>query len=207
MKAVGIAVFLLIGYFLGSINPAIIYSRIKGQDIRTMGSGNAGATNTLRNFGGKAALIVSLCDILKCALAVTAAAAVSAFFGEEVLNAKLLGATGCILGHNFPVYFSFKGGKGVLVSVTALFMTDWRIGAAALLAFIIVFLLSRYVSLGSVIGAVTASAVALAIGEPEKAVFTLFAAVLTIVRHRSNIKRLINGTESKTKLSSHKEKE
>lgn len=207
MKAVGIALFLLIGYLLGSINPAIIYSWVKGRDIRTMGSGNAGATNTLRNFGGKAALIVSVCDILKCAVAVTAAAAVSAFFGEEVLNAKLLGAAGCILGHNFPLYFSFKGGKGVLVSVTALFMTDWRVGAAALLAFVLVFLLSRYVSLGSVTGAVVAVCAAVVIGQPEKTVFTLFAAVLTIVRHRSNIKRLINGTESKTKLSSHKEKE
>lgn len=205
MKTVGVLVFLLIGYLLGSINPAIVYSRLKGRDIRTLGSGNAGATNTLRNFGKKAALTVTLCDILKCAAAVTAAAAVSGFFAHEALTAKLLAATGCILGHNFPLYFSFKGGKGVLVSVTALFTVDWRIGLSALIAFILVFAAGRYVSLGSVTGAVAAVIASIIIGEPYTAIFTLFAAVLTIIRHRSNIKRLIEGTESKTTFSSRKE--
>lgn len=132
MKTLLIILSLLIGYLLGSINPAIIYSRLKGRDIRTLGSKNAGATNTLRNFGKGAALIVTLSDILKCVAAILAASLLARLFAEDELVSKIFAATGCILGHNFPVYFGFKGGKGVLVSVTALFMIDWRIGAAAL---------------------------------------------------------------------------
>ena len=195
----------MIGYLLGSINPAIIYSRLKGRDIRTLGSKNAGATNTLRNFGKGAALIVTLSDILKCVAAILIASLLAGLLGEDQLISKILAATGCILGHNFPVYFGFRGGKGVLVSVTALFMIDWRIGAAALGVFIVVFIIWRYVSLGSITGAIAAMAVSLITKDVYITTFTVFAALLTIIRHRSNILRLIEGTESKTTFHSHKE--
>ena len=205
MKTLLIILSLLIGYLLGSINPAIIYSRLKGRDIRTLGSKNAGATNTLRNFGKGAALIVTLSDILKCVAAILAASLLARLFAEDELVSKIFAATGCILGHNFPVYFGFKGGKGVLVSVTALFMIDWRIGAAALGVFIVVFIIWRYVSLGSITGAIAAMAASLITKDVYVTAFTAFAALLTIIRHRSNILRLIEGTESKTTIHSHKE--
>ncbi len=205
MKTLLIILSLLIGYLLGSINPAIIYSRLKGRDIRTLGSKNAGATNTLRNFGKGAALIVTLSDILKCVAAILAASLLARLFAEDELVSKIFAATGCILGHNFPVYFGFKGGKGVLVSVTALFMIDWRIGAAALGIFIVVFMIWRYVSLGSITGAIAAMAASLITKDVYVTAFTAFAALLTIIRHRSNILRLIEGTESKTTFHSHKE--
>lgn len=197
--------FLLIGYLLGSINPAIILSKFKGKDIRTMGSGNAGATNTLRSYGKKAALCVTLCDILKCVLSVLVSWGIANIFKADVLLAKLLAATGCILGHNFPLYFGFKGGKGVLVSVTALFMVDWRIGATALIVFIIVFALKRYVSLGSVLGAAAAIIASFFVDNIYILIFTFFAGILTIFRHRTNIERLLKGTETKTTFSKHKE--
>ena len=201
MKTLLIILSLLIGYLLGSINPAIIYSRLKGRDIRTLGSKNAGATNTLRNFGKGAALIVTLSDILKCVAAILAASLLARLFAEDELVSKIFAATGCILGHNFPVYFGFRGGKGVLVSVTALFMID----AAALGIFIVVFMIWRYVSLGSITGAIAAMAASLITKDVYVTAFTAFAALLTIIRHRSNILRLIEGTESKTTFHSHKE--
>lgn len=196
---------LLIGYLLGSINPAIIYSRLKGTDIRTLGSKNAGATNTLRNFGKEAALAVTFGDVLKCVVAVLLASLVSSKLISDDVYAPILAATGCIMGHNFPLYFGFKGGKGVLVSVTALFMIDWRIGASALGVFIVVFILWRYVSLGSISGAAVAIVAAAFTKNVPVIIFTVFAALLTIYRHKANIKRLISGTESKTTFSSRKE--
>lgn len=205
MKILLLFLFLLLGYLLGSINPAIILSKIKGKDIRSMGSGNAGATNTLRNYGKKAALCVTAGDILKCVISVLAAWGIANIFKTDVLSAKLLAAAGCVLGHNFPIYFGFKGGKGVLVSVTALFMADWRIGAAALLVFIIAFALTRYVSLGSLLGAAAAIIASFFVNNIYITVFTLFAGILTILRHRTNIERLLKGTESKTTFSKRKE--
>ena len=103
MKTLLIILSLLIGYLLGSINPAIIYSKLRGKDIRTLGSKNAGATNTLRNFGKGAALIVTLSDILKCVAAILAASLLARLCAEDELVSKIFAATGCILGHNFPV--------------------------------------------------------------------------------------------------------
>lgn len=198
-------IFIIIGYFAGSVNPAIILSKLKGKDIRSLGSKNAGATNTLRNFGKKAALIVTLCDILKCVIAVFVARALSGFFDKDVLITSILSATGCILGHNFPIYFGFKGGKGVLVSVTALFVIDYRVGIAALITFIVFFAITKYVSLGSVLGAVVAILVSAFLGNTMILIFTAFAGILTIIRHKKNIERLIKGTESKTSFGKKKE--
>lgn len=196
------AVCLLIGYLCGSINPAIILSMAKGKDVRTMGSGNAGATNMLRNYGKTSALIVLLCDILKCVVAVIAAGILAKFLLPDfTLLCKIMAAAGCILGHNFPLYFGFKGGKGVVVSATAIFMLDWKIGLVVLSCFIIVFAISRFVSLGSVLSACIAVVTSLFLSADEVFYFIAFAAILTIIRHRTNIVRLVKGTESKTTFS------
>ncbi len=193
---------LLTGYLLGSINPAIILSKAKGKDIRTMGSGNAGATNTLRNYGKKSALIVMICDILKCVVAVILAGILAgALIPEFALWCKIFAAVGSVMGHNFPLYFGFKGGKGVVVSATAIFMLDWKIGLIVLSSFIIIFAISRFVSLGSVLSACIAVAASAFLSADEVFYFITFAAILTIIRHRTNIVRLIKGTESKTTFS------
>ncbi len=197
-----IIIGLLSGYLIGSINPAIIFSKIKGTDIRKMGSGNAGATNTLRNFGKGAALLVTLCDILKCVISLLIAGLLAKFINPElVLYGKIAAAVGCIMGHNFPLYFSFRGGKGVLVSATALFMLDYKIGLIAIFTFIVIFGITKYVSLGSVLSSCMAVIFSSFMSDTYVFLFIAFAAVLTIIRHRSNIKRLIKGEESKTTFS------
>lgn len=193
---------LLAGYLFGSINPAIILSKAKGKDVRSMGSGNAGATNMLRNYGKASALIVMICDILKCVVSVILAGIIAnALIPEFAIWGKIFAATGCIMGHNFPIYFGFKGGKGVVVSATAIFMLDWKIGLIVLGCFIIVFALSRFVSLGSVLSACIAVVASCFLSSDEVFYFIAFAAVLTIIRHRTNIVRLIKGTETKTTFS------
>lgn len=193
---------LITGYLSGSINPAIILSKAKGKDVRTMGSGNAGATNMLRNYGKSSALIVMICDILKCVVAIIVAGIIAKLLIPEfAVMGKIFAATGCILGHNFPLYFGFKGGKGVVVSATSIFMLDWKIGLIVLACFIIVFVLSRFVSLGSVLSACIAVVSSMFLSSDEVFCFVAFAAVLTIIRHRTNIVRLIKGTESKTTFS------
>ncbi|MDP4133936.1 MAG: glycerol-3-phosphate 1-O-acyltransferase PlsY [Bacillota bacterium] len=201
---VEIIIGLLIGYLLGSVNPAILLSKIKGKDIRELGSGNAGATNTLRNYGKGAALTVTCLDILKCVIAILLSQMAANLLGIDVLTSKVFAGVGCILGHNYPLYFGFKGGKGVLVSVTAIFMLDYRVGLIAILTFIIVFALSRYVSLGSVSGAAAAIISSAILSSAEVKIFCIFAGILAILRHKTNIERLRAGTESKTTFKSNK---
>lgn len=201
MKLLLLFVNALIGYFLGSISPSILLSRAKGTDIRSLGSGNAGATNMLRSYGKGAALVVTVCDVLKCIIAVCLARLLThVFLMEEALGplGEIFAAAGCILGHNFPLYFHFRGGKGVLVSVTAIFLLDWRVGALALFVFALLFLISGFVSLGSVCGALTAIIAAAVLSLLPIKIFTLGAGILTIYRHKANIQRLMKGTETRT---------
>lgn len=200
----GVIVSLLIGYLLGSINPSILFSRAKGQDIRTMGSGNAGLTNTLRSYGKTAALFVLICDIAKAAVAICVTILFVKLIGQKdsVRLFEILAAAGVILGHNYPVYFGFKGGKGILVSITAIMILNWQVGVAILAIFIVVFAVSHYVSLGSVVAAFFTPIISAVIADDIYfTVFTAFASVLAIWRHRSNIVRLVHGTEKKTTFS------
>ena len=190
---------LLFGYLLGSLNTSVIVSRMKGQDIRTVGSGNAGATNTLRVMGKSMAAVVLLCDVLKAILAVLLA---RLFFRcvpfAFPYMGELLAGFGAILGHNFPLYFGFRGGKGVATSLGALLLLDWRIALIALAVFVIVVALTRYVSLASCMAALSVliSACFLRKSVWEILVFAAIG-VLCILRHKKNIERLIKGTESK----------
>ncbi len=189
-------VVLITAYLLGSINTSIIVSKIMiGDDIRKHGSGNAGATNTLRTVGKKGAILVVIGDILKTVAAI--------FVGKLILdfsqNAVFIAGLGTVLGHNFPLYFNFKGGKGIVVSTTAMFFADPIIGLIVFVVAISIMAISKYVSLGSVLGAVLFVICAFIFknNNTDFIVFALMLALLAIYMHKTNIVRLINGTENK----------
>ncbi len=192
-----------LAYLIGSVSTAILVGRlIAGEDIRTHGSGNAGATNALRTYGKKAALLVLLGDMGKAAVSVGVAYLIWSLAGlsEESWKPMLyLSALGAVLGHNFPVYFQFRGGKGVLVSTVAILFVDWRIGLLVIAIALLTMFIWRYVSLGSITGAVAYLVLCLAFhwGEWLLLAQAVILSGLLIVMHRGNIKRLLSGTESK----------
>jgi len=180
------------GYLLGSINSSIIVGKLYRIDIRQYGSGNAGMTNTLRTLGKKAAFFVLIGDILKGILSYLIGLILAGSTGA------MMAGTCAILGHNWPIYFGFRGGKGALTSIAVLFMMNAEIALILLIVFVITVALTRYVSLGSMIGA--ALFPVLAIAYKQNIGFVIFALViglLVILRHHSNIVRILNGTESK----------
>lgn len=196
-----------IGYLLGSANTSLIVGRFYGVDVRKHGSGNAGMTNTLRTMGKLPALLVIIGDILKGVLSCVIgyyilkdAGSIVSFSGVgDIDNMGLLaGGIGAIVGHNWPLYFGFKGGKGILTTFAVVMVSDPLIGLILLGIFIIIVAITRYVSLGSIIAAALFPVAAGVLGEDM--IFVGFAGViglLAILRHHSNIGRLLKGTESK----------
>lgn len=191
------AVSVIVGYLLGSLNTSLIIGRFYKVDVRQHGSGNAGMTNTLRTLGKKAALLVIFGDMLKGILAYLA--------GYFIFGGKLggmLAGTACIIGHIWPAFFGFKGGKGVLTALAVLIMFDWQIALGLFVVFTIILLLTRYVSLGSVTAAFLFPISAAAFGrDTQTLIFSGIIAVLVILKHHENIGRLLSGTESKFSLS------
>lgn len=194
---------IIISYLIGSINTAILVGKVlSGDDIRNHGSGNAGTTNALRTYGKKAAVIVLIGDALKAVISILLAILVSNLlcFTHEFTQIMIYGASvGAVLGHNFPIYFNFRGGKGVLVSAVAIFFADWSIGLIVFLIALSTMAISRFVSLGSVVGAISFVALAL-IFHYDNIGYIIYAILLAsslIIMHRTNIKRLLNGTENK----------
>ncbi len=199
----------LIGsYLLGSFNASIIFSKLRGTDIRNEGSKNAGMTNALRVFGKKAAAFVFLFDLLKAVISVLLAKIfTNSIFpgsGNLILYAQYLAGLGAVVGHNYPLYFKFRGGKGILASWGAIIMLDWRIGLLLLLVFILVVAATRYVSLASVTSAILYPLFVIAFNVYKQDLVTLVyitlslvVSVLAVFRHRANIARLRAGTESK----------
>ncbi len=188
--------FVAAAYLIGSINSAIIVGRLMGLgDIREKGSHNAGSTNMLRVGGKKAAAFTFSGDILKGIIVVAAAK----IFREQIGNVALyLSCLAVIVGHNFPIFFGFRGGKGVATSAAVMIILDFPIGISIVLISLAVMAISKYVSLGSIAGAVIYPiAVAIFRSEPEYTVFAVLVGLLALIRHRANIKRLINGTENK----------
>ena len=186
----------LVSYLLGCVNGAILISKYYFRDdVRTHGSGNAGLTNFYRNYGGRYAAMVILLDVAKMVVAVM----VTCLLLGWTIEAKLWGGLFCVLGHMFPVVYHFKGGKGILSSGTLLFMLDWRIALVAWGTFLLLSAATRYVSLGSVVCSATVPFTLLLFYPGQWGAFTLgtLIALLVIWRHRSNIRRLISGTESK----------
>lgn len=207
------AVMIAVPYFLCGINTAIIVTKIKtGEDIRKLGSGNAGLTNTYRTQGITAALFVLLGDVAKGIISVIVVNLV--FYYVLGVNCRehtggwswVLYAAGlaAILGHVFPIYYRFKGGKGVLVTVSVLIAIDWIPAVILLGLFCVIVAISKYVSLGSVIAGICYPFTVLIFGfienNPAKYICFLFSAAIAAVivfMHRSNIERLKNHTEKK----------
>ncbi|MEI4800908.1 glycerol-3-phosphate 1-O-acyltransferase PlsY [Bacillus sp. NPDC077411] len=198
-----IFVALALGYLLGSLNTAVIAGKIYGKDIRSHGSKNAGLTNTLRILGKSAAVFVLAGDILKGIIACFIGLFLSVYFysGEAKDCVSLLAAgAGAVIGHNWPVYFGFKGGKGALTAVAVLFMVDWVMALLCLGFFVIIVALTRYVSLGTICATMLVAAISFIPVFENTLYFYIFAclmAFMVIFRHMENIQRLLSGTENK----------
>jgi acyl phosphate:glycerol-3-phosphate acyltransferase len=197
----------VIGYLLGSANTSLIVGKFYGVDVRKHGSGNAGMTNTLRTLGKVAALLVILGDVLKGIVAYLIGYYVVGAVNDSYYLGGMVGGICAIIGHIWPVYFKFKGGKGVLTTLSVLLMMDWKIGLLLFGVFLVILAITRYVSLGSMIGAALFPLVSLVPLFHKPPVFIAFAALLAalvIFMHRTNIRRLANGTESKFGLKKKK---
>ena len=200
----------IIAYLIGSINFSVIFSKkFAGFDVREKGSGNAGTTNMLRSVGKKAAALTLVCDILKGVIAIVIAIILGNII--EGLNKELLlqiAGVAVVLGHTFPIFFQFKGGKGVATSLGILLMSNWQIGLICLVFAIVLMALTRMVSLGSCAAAVLFPVLTLFINEHYTVltegkqgnvylIYSIILAIIVLYNHRSNIKRILNGTENK----------
>lgn len=219
----------LVAYLLGSINSSILITRMFGQktDIRKMGSGNAGATNVLRSVGRLPAALTFVFDFLKCVFAVLAGRAIfSYFFQIPAVSPMVIEQTGayiagivCILGHIYPLYFGFRGGKGVVTSIAMIMIIDWRVSLIVWAAFFIAVFCSKMISLGSICGAGIYpfatffltyfydyhSSAAVPLSYVVVATISSFIiGCIVIIKHRGNIKRILDGTEKKVSLRSRK---
>ena len=193
------ALVAVLSYLLGCINGAIATSHIfYHDDVRRHGSGNAGLTNFYRNYGAKCAPMVIAFDMLKAVGAVLLGNYFLGYLLGWGAAGKYFGALFCVIGHMFPVFYGFKGGKGILCSGTLLLLLDWRIALVGWGAFVVLWLTRRYVGLGSV-GAAGSLPFTTYIVFHNTA-FTVLGTCISLLvlwAHRSNIKRLLSGTESK----------
>ena len=196
----------IVAYLIGSISFSVIFSKkMAGVDVREKGSGNAGATNMLRSVGKKAAVLTLLCDALKGVVAIIFAIIVGAI-AKESDKALLVQIAGIlvVVGHTYPVFFGFKGGKGVATALGVLLITNWKIGLICLVFALVIMALTRIVSAGSVVAAVLFPVLVLfmhtnyTISEGSSYfVYSIILAVIVLFNHRSNIKRILSGTENK----------
>ncbi len=186
-------------YFLGCFNGAVIVSKyILRDDVRDHGSGNAGLTNFYRTFGGPLTAAVILTDVLKAVLAVLLGQILlGGAFGVEF--GKYFAGLFCLIGHMFPFMFHFKGGKGILSGGTVAIMVDWRVALVVWGGFILLVLLTRYVSLGSVWAGGSFPFITWLCypDQPAVIVLSFFCGGLVVWQHRSNIRRLLKGNENK----------
>ena len=189
-------------YMLGNLNGAFLTGyRVAGEDIRKKGSGNAGLTNFIRNYGASSAVMVVVTDMSKAILACMVGGGLLAPFGYEIAG-RALGGLFVILGHAFPALLGFKGGKGILSGVTVALCLDWRIGLFVFAIFLIAYLLTHYVSLGSVLSSGSFGFIYAFFHWEEKFAVGagLFLSALIVWLHRANIVRLLKGQERKTNL-------
>ncbi len=197
----------IIAYAIGSINFSVLISRkMAGFDVREKGSGNAGTTNMLRAIGIKAAIITLICDILKGVLAILVAFVIGKFTqtADKALLIQLAGIL-VVVGHTFPIFFEFRGGKGIATALGVLIITNWRIGLICLVFAVILIAITRMVSVGSMSAAILFPVLTLFIGDNfivaqggfKYFVYSLILAGFVIFNHRENIKRIMNGTENK----------
>ena len=194
----------IVAYLIGSINFSVILSKkMAGFDVREKGSGNAGTTNMLRSVGKKAAAITLICDILKGVVAILIAMLAGKILADS--NSSLLvqiAGISVILGHTFPIFFKFKGGKGVATSLGVLIMSNWQIGLICLVFALVLIILTKMVSVGSIAAAILYPVLTLFIPQNyivpgNYIIYSVILAVLIVFNHRENVKRLLSGTENK----------
>lgn len=201
-----------IGYVFGLFQTGYIYGRMHGMDIRKHGSGNAGSTNALRTMGVKAGAITLLGDCFKCVIAVLVVRGIFASRCPEILPLlSLYAGFGAVLGHNYPFYLGFKGGKGIAATAGMILATDLRMAAVCLVVFVVIVAVTRYVSLGSLVVTVLFLAGLVICGQmgefgmTQNYLFEMYGVGLLFTlsaffQHRANIKRLREGTENKIGL-------
>ena len=193
-----------VAYLLGNVNGAVVMSQLQNDDVRNHGSGNAGLTNYIRNYGSLSALYVIAIDMGKAALACQAGAMLMTPF--ELYNEGMaLGGLFVILGHNFPILLGWRGGKGILSGVTVALMLDWKIGLFVFAIFLVAYLSTHYVSLGSVLSSGSFGFI-YAWFHRSGSLFPILVGFilsgLLVWMHRGNIQRLLKGEERKTNLFS-----
>ena len=197
----------IIAYLIGSINFSVIISkRMAGFDVREKGSGNAGTTNMLRSIGVKAAVITLLCDILKGVVVILIAILIGNIVDglDDALLVQLAGIF-VIIGHTFPIFFGFKGGKGIATSLGVLLMINWQIGLICLVFALILMAITRMVSVGSIAAAILVPVLVVFIGQNyivpvnnwSYLIFSIIIAILVLFNHRENLKRIFTGKENK----------
>ncbi len=196
----------IVAYLIGSISFSVLISKkMAGFDVREKGSGNAGATNMLRAVGKKAAVLTLLCDALKGVVAILFAILVGVISknSDKSLLVQIAGIL-VVVGHTFPVFFGFKGGKGVATSLGVLLMTNWKIGLICLVFALVLIVLTRMVSMGSMGAAILFPVLTIFINTnytvsdgSKYFVYSVILALIVAFNHRSNIKRILNGTENK----------
>ena len=197
----------LIGaYLLGSVPTAVWWGQIVyGIDVREYGSGNAGATNTFRVLGVKAGIPVLIFDILKGSLSVLA----SFFFSEDfspvqLVNYQLALGVAAVMGHIFPIYAGFRGGKGIATLLGIMIAIQYQAALLALSVFLIIFISTRFVSLSSMLAAISFPVIVIVIFQsriPSLVIFSLFIAIMVLLTHQKNIERLLRKQESKANIS------
>lgn len=198
----------VLGYLLGSVSTAVIVGRAYGKDILEHGSRSAGLTNTLRVLGKTAAAVVLAGDVVKGVLACLIGLWLGVYLhaGAAVDCVSLLAAgAGAVIGHNWSIYFGFKGGKGALTGLTVLFMIDWRMALICLALFVAVVASTRFVSLGTIAATVAFAVLSFVPGFATTLYFNAFAclmAFIVILKHRANVRRLLSGTENKLSFRS-----
>ena len=196
-----ILVIAFAGYYLGNINGAVCVSALLQDDVRKHGSGNAGLTNFVRNYGWGYAALVVIIDVSKAVLACLLGKLMLEPYGYP-MEGTMVGAVAVSLGHDFPAFLGFRGGKGILCGISVAFALDWRCALIIMGVFAICFFTTGYVSLGSVMGAL---AFAISFGlfywnNPFVAIGGIFIGLLAVGMHHANIGRLFRGTERKVRL-------
>ena len=197
-----IFIIVLVSYLLGNINGSVFISTLlEGEDVRTHGSGNAGLTNFFRNYGSWNTALVALIDAGKTVAACLMGGLILGQYGCQ-REGMVIAALALTLGHDFPALLGFRGGKGVLSGFAAAIVIDWRIALLILAVFVVAFAITRYVSLGSVLGAMIFSVGFVIFHHDNLCVMLggVALGLLAVWMHRSNISRLIKGTESKVHL-------
>lgn len=211
----------LVSYLLGSVSFAVLFSKLFAKkDVRNEGSGNAGMTNVLRTVGKLPAVLTLVCDLLKAVAAIFISRWIFSYlpFNEMVNVGAYVGGIAVVIGHIYPVFFNFRGGKGVLTCAGVFLVLDWKLCLISIAIFLIVTLVTGYVSLGSILSMAAAPISTLIVGLTLRSdilmtrtviwqtIFLCIIAGISIFMHRSNIKRLLSGTENCFKKKKNAEK-